>query len=220
MVRRVGITMRVDNAVGYDEPRDCLAQEWWNYLLTDFPHIQWLALPNLGGGILEYVKALDVDAFLLSGGNDLGNAPKRDATETAILEISVKQRMPVLGVCRGLQMMNRFFGGGLVDDLSELCGSSTAHVRKDHSVMITGGKFRDILKEQELLVNSYHRQAVTKATLASGLEAFAISQDGLIEGVHHRDFPMLAIQWHPERNNPAREADRILINNWLEWKGT
>ena len=49
--RRIGITMRVDNAVGYNEPRDCLAQDWWDYLQFISPDIHWMALPNIGNNI-------------------------------------------------------------------------------------------------------------------------------------------------------------------------
>ncbi len=217
--RRIGITMRVDNAVGYNEPRDCLAQDWWDYLQFISPHVHWMALPNIGNDIQNYVKEWDLDGFLFTGGNDVGSSQKRDETESNLLEMAVDQKIPVLGVCRGLQKLNVFFGGTLIYDLTDTCGSPESHVGRNHVVEIKNDTFRSLLKNDELNVNSYHRHAVTKPTLASGLKAFAFSQDGLVEGLYHPELPIVAIQWHPERKNPAQDADLSLINAWLERKG-
>jgi gamma-glutamyl-gamma-aminobutyrate hydrolase PuuD len=216
MARRIGITMRVDDAIGYNEPRDCLAQDWWDYLQFIFPYIHWMALPNIDNNIQNYVKEWNLDGFLLTGGNDVGSSQKRDDTETKLLEIAVDQKIPVLGVCRGLQMLNVFFKGTIIHDLTGICGSPDAHVRKNHSVKIDNGIFRSLLKNNELEVNSYHRHGVIKASLSSELMPFAFSMDGLVEGLYHPKLPIVAIQWHPERKNPAKDADRNLINAWLE----
>jgi N5-(cytidine 5'-diphosphoramidyl)-L-glutamine hydrolase len=216
---RVGITMRIDNPIGYDEPRDCLAQSWWDYLQATFSKTHWLALPNIGSNIQNYVKEWSVDSFIFTGGKDVGSSPKRDDTETILLEMAVNQKIPVLGVCRGMHMLNVFFGGAIIHDLTAICGDSDAHVRKNHSVEIEKDTFRSLLKNNKLDVNSYHRNAVTKTTLAPTLKSFAFSQDGLIEGLFHPSLPILGIQWHPERENPAQDADRNLINTWLEKKG-
>lgn len=219
MSKRIGITMRVEDAVGYSEPRDCLAQDWWDYLQLFSPHMHWIALPNIGNSIKNYVKAWGLDGFLLSGGNDVGSSQKRDETETNLIEMAVDQKIPVLGVCRGLQMLNVYFGGSVIHDLTGVCGQPDAHVVGNHAVKIEDGKFRSLLKNHELDVNSYHRRAVTKTTLAPELRAFAFSQDGLVEGLYYPGLPIIAIQWHPERENPARDADRNLINAWLNRKG-
>lgn len=219
MIKRVGITMRVDNAIGYNEPRDCLSQDWWVYLLKNFPQTQWLVLPNLKDRVCEYSDSMGVDAFLLSGGNDLGNSIERDETETAILKKAVQQKLPVFGVCRGLQMLNQFFKGTLISDLTSLCGTPDAHVRKNHLVAIEDRNFSALLKNQELVVNSYHRHAVTNLTLSPDLRAFAFSEEGLVEGIYHPNMPIIATQWHPEREDPACTADLILMNTWLKQEG-
>lgn len=217
--RRIGITMRVDNAAGYNEPRDCLAQDWWDYLQFISPHIHWMALPNIGNNIQNYVKEWGLDGFLFTGGNDVGNSQKRDDTEIKLLEIAVDQKIPVLGICRGLQMVNFYFGGSIIHDLTNVSGAPDAHVGKNHTVKVEDSTFSNLLKSRELTVNSYHRCAVTKITLAPELRAFAFSQDELIEGLYHPELPIVAIQWHPERKNPAQDADLSLINAWLEKKG-
>lgn len=217
--RRVGITMRVDDAAGYNEPRDCLAQDWWDYLQSTFLHNYWMALPNIGSKIQNYVMEWGIDSFILTGGNDIGSSQKRDDTETKLLKMAVNQKIPIFGVCRGMQMLNVFFGGSIIRNLTDVCGEPDAHVGKKHLIKIENGKFRSLLKNDKLEVNSYHRNAVTKTTLASELKAFAFSQDGLVEGLYHPELPIVAIQWHPERINPAKGADRILFNTWLMRKG-
>lgn len=219
MAKRVGITMRVDHAVGYDEPRDCLAQDWCNYLQSTNLYLRWIALPNIGTDIIDYVREWDVDSFIFTGGSDIGSSNKRDDTETKLLEMAVKQKISVFGICRGLQIINSFFGGSIIQDLTKICGKPDAHVCRNHIVKIKNNNFRSLLKKDELLVNSYHRQGVTAASLASELKSFAISLDGLIEGLYHPELPIVAIQWHPERDNPAQDADLNLINAWFERKG-
>lgn len=211
--------MRVDEAIGYNEPRDCLAQDWWTYLLPTFLHTHWMALPNIGDKITKYVNEWSLDGVILTGGNDVGSSKKRDETEAKLLEIAVDQKIPVLGVCRGLQMVNIFFGGSVIHDLTDMCGKPDAHVAKNHTVLIEDGAFLGLLKQHELEVNSYHRHAITTSSLAPGLMAFAMSPDGIIEGICHTSLPIIAIQWHPERKNPAKDFDRKLINAWLEKKG-
>lgn len=216
MVRRIGITMRIIDAVGYREPRDCLAQDWWSYMQSTFPDIRWIGLPNIGRDIRDYVREWGLDGFILSGGNDVGSAPKRDDTETALLEMAVDKKIPVFGVCRGLQMLNFFFGGSIIHDLTDACGKPEAHAGTAHMVSINDGVFRNLLSSNELMVNSFHRQGVTKDTLAPVLQPFAFSMDGLVEGLYHSEMSIVAIQWHPERKNPAQDADRKLIETWLK----
>ena len=220
MTKRVGITMRITDAVDYIEPRDCLAQDWWTYLQNTFPDILWMGLPNIGSNIQNYVKEWELDSFILTGGNNVGSAQKRDDTEISLLEMVVNQHIPVLGVCRGLQMINYFFDGSIIHDLTDICGKPDAHVGTTHPVRIENGPFRNLLNTSELVVNSYHRHGVSKTTMAPMLRPFAFSMDGLVEGLFHPDLPIVAIQWHPERTNPAQDADHKLIEAWLKLKGS
>ncbi|NDJ74992.1 MAG: hypothetical protein GYB65_01925, partial [Chloroflexi bacterium] len=77
--------------------------------------------------------------------------------------------------------------------------------------------FADILGTADLETNTYHHQAVTPATLAPELRAFAVSPvDGLIEALWHPDRPILAVQWHPERPTPSAPQDEILVRGLLD----
>lgn len=206
--RRMGVTMRVAHGRDCREPRDCLAQDWADFLADSLPGIAWLPLPNLGGRVLEYARAWGLEGFILTGGNDLGERAERDATEQAVLEFAFREGMPVFGVCRGLQMVQHFFGGAVTACARE------AHVGVAHDVTLgdpiaepgagSGGSRR---------VNSFHNFGVRIDALASPLRPFAVTADGLAEGIIHRDSPLVAVQWHPERMRPYAEPDRKLLRD-------
>lgn len=110
----------------------------------------------------------------------------------------------MLGICRGIQIINAVLGGSLIQDIPTEHPSKVIHSqtppydRPSHSVsLITGTPLKELLKSDSIDVTSYHHQAVKK--LAPGLKAMAISSDGLIEAVYMPDHPFLwAVQWHPE----------------------
>jgi N5-(cytidine 5'-diphosphoramidyl)-L-glutamine hydrolase len=215
MVRRIGITMRITGAMDYFEPRDCLAQDWWTFLLSSFPDIQWMGLPNIGNNIQEYVSGWELDGVILSGGKDVGSVQQRDMTETSLMELAVRRKLPILGVCRGMQMLNFFFGGSNIEDLTDTCGKPDTHVATNHRIKVELGPYYNLFKLNEIEVNSFHRQGVTRTALAPILQPFAYSMDGLVEGLYHSDLPIIGIQWHPERKNPAHDADLRIMEKFL-----
>jgi len=118
--------------------------------------------------------------------------PARDAKELELLEEFLRQGKPVLGICRGLQVINVFFGGTLLQDLEGHCavgGQDRFHAVRTAAVP-WGAPVRDI-------VNSAHHQAVD--VLGDGLEAVQWAPDGTVEAVCHRSLPVWGVQWHPER---------------------
>ena len=146
------------------------------------------------------------DALLLPGGGDLapwrygqentasrGLEPERDAAELALLDRFTAAGKPVLGICRGLQTINVFFGGTLLQDIpghSAECGRDRMHPVR------SAGLFARLLGERGS-VNSAHHQAAGR--LGSGLEAAQWSPEGVTEALVHRRLPVWAVQWHPER---------------------
>ena len=151
------------------------------------------------------------DALLLPGGGDLepwrygqentasrGLEPERDAAELALLDRFTAAGKPVLGICRGLQTINVFFGGTLLQDIpghSAECGRDRMHPVR------SAGLFARLLGERGS-VNSAHHQAAGR--LGSGLEAAQWSPEGVTEALVHRRLPVWAVQWHPERLDRRR----------------
>ena len=107
----IGITMRVTNAANYDEPRDAIAKDWYAYLEKIFPDYNWLLLPNIEDKIVHYVERWQIDGFVFSGGEDIGSCTTRDNTELALFKYAQEQGLPILGVCRGFQILYTFLGG-------------------------------------------------------------------------------------------------------------
>lgn len=145
--------------------------------------------------------------LLLPGGGDLepwrygqpniasrGLEPERDEMELRLLECFSAAGKPVLGICRGLQAINVFFGGTLVQDLPG--HSAVEGADRLHGVR-TAASFLSRICGEEAMVNSAHHQAADR--LGSGLEAVQWAMDGVVEALEHRTMPVWGVQWHPER---------------------
>lgn len=161
------------------------------------------------GGVVQFGGDPQVcEALLLPGGGDLepwrygredqGSRnldPDRDEMELELLEQFVQRKKPVLGICRGLQVINVFFGGTLVQDLP---GHSAVNgVDRYHPVYTTDADMRKLCGGNTTFVNSAHHQAIDRT--GEGLQVIQRAEDGTIEAIRHETYPILALQWHPER---------------------
>jgi putative glutamine amidotransferase len=186
--RRIGITMRVVQASGYHEPRDALAQDWPRFLAACVPSAAWLPVPNLGASAVEaFCSRWGIDALILSGGDDIGQTPVRDDTENALLTWAAALDLPVLGVCRGMQVMGVWAGAVL----KPIAG----HARTRHRVS-------GVLDAE---VNSFHRFALDSCP--PQFVELARSEDGELEAMRHASRPWEAWMWHPERERVFSDAD-------------
>ncbi len=171
------------------------------------------------GLIAEYLGA--VDGLLFTGGGDVAPAyygeaqderchepeGERDLFEMRLAEAALATRSPILGICRGLQVINVAGGGTLYQDIQCRPGTSPHHSgrREDrrkpvHGVRILPGtRLLDIMGVTESRVTSTHHQFVK--AVAPGFRVTAESvEDGIVEGIEQPDYPFLvAVQWHPER---------------------
>lgn len=131
----------------------------------------------------------------------------RDAYELPLVTQALESGIPVLAICRGIQLVNVVMGGGLIPDLQVCNGNSVAHksgivgVPALHNVKIEpDSMIGRLIPGPTLLVNSYHHQGMCKEDIAPGLRVTAIASDGVVEAVEGRNHPWLvAVQWHPER---------------------
>lgn len=185
----------------HGEQRDCLAQDWAGFMRAVLPECSWVPVPNLGSSVDRFVEQWGLDGLILSGGNDVGESVARDETEQRLLEWAVAGKLPVLGVCRGLQFLQSYFGGKL-----ERIGDGS-HAGTRHEVVPCGdGGFALTHRE----VNSYHNQAVRCADLAPALVMLARTMDGIVEACQHEREKIVGIMWHPERE-PAPHAEDVAI---------
>lgn len=145
----------------------------------------------------------------------------RDEMESYLLKRAVELDRSVLGICRGIQLMNACFGGTLYQDIPEELGSDICHHmtppydREAHAVRIVKeSPLYRILGRESISVNSYHHQGIRK--LADPLRAAAFAPDGLVEAVYlpGKTF-VTGVQWHPEFSYKSDENSRKLIREFL-----
>lgn len=183
-------TQRVEVVSGYGERRDCADQNISRFIeaceYLPFP------VPNIPSIAKRMVEQLQPGGIVLTGGNSLtkygGDAPERDQVERMLLEHALQWEIPVYGFCRGMQVIADYFGC----ELEQVQG----HVAVRHEVHGKLGTME---------VNSFHNQACCRVT--SPLTVLAQAEDGVIEAVRHKEKPVLAIMWHPEREEPFQTED-------------
>lgn len=195
---RAALSMRVTEAVGYKETRDCLSNEWPTILVEMgiTPH----PVPNTGEAAISILEAISPDVLILTGGNDIGEMPQRDNTEFALLSHALDKGLPVLGVCRGIQIINAHFGGSLT--------TIKGHVDTTHDVDIAD--LWQTIYTSRVQVNSFHNNGITRDGLGDGLVCAATDADGCVEGLYHSNSPLAAVMWHMERKG-GLDGDRALL---------
>ena len=179
-----------------------------------------LLIPHMEDRTLLRAVFERLDGLLLTGGEDIhpghfGEAihercrsisPERDATELPLARWAVQEGKPLLGICRGIQVLNVALGGSLYQDIGSQCPAAGRHdwypgfprTLLAHGVaLVDGTHLARLLDATEVEVNSLHHQSVKD--LAPGLELAAAAPDGIVEAVEVRDHPFaIAVQWHPE----------------------
>ena len=197
----------------FSERRDCLDQNWGK--LFENIGLSLIPIPNNLVDLRRWVELHRLDGILLSGGNDLSFysntinvAPERDRTETELLHIATDYKLSVLGVCRGMQMINHFLGGKIIPVYGH---TNTSHTLKPLAKLNILNDFSN--------VNSYHDWGVQLIDLADSLEPLLITDDYTVEAFRHKFRPWFGIMWHPERrqiNGPS--ADMALLSKIFKQK--
>jgi putative glutamine amidotransferase len=197
--------MRSADSVTYVERRDGISHDWIKFL--EKYEIVPLLISNAYQDLNKFLNSFSFDAVLLTGGDDLGD-PLRDRCESLMLEYALEKEMPVLGVCRGAQMINSFFGGQISKCLQD------GHVGQFHEVKIID-TLSGVLDEDLYRVNSFHNDCVYLPDLAKELVPFATSQGEIVEAFYHPYYPVTAVQWHPEREDGENTIDGKLMKRWI-----
>ena len=189
--------------------------------------MRWVELSDLEQAVQD---ALTCDGLLLPGGGDMD--PKfygqeripacgepnllRDAAEPLLLRAFLATDKPVLGICRGIQVMNAVLGGDLYQDIKPFEHlPHNGHWAKVHTVTVRRGTLLSrILGQDTVLVNSQHHQAVDR--VAPGFTLAALSEDGIVEAIEKPDAGFcLGVQWHPEWLSDADPAMQGLFDAFV-----
>lgn len=200
---KFGITTRITQAIEYVETRDSLARDWSVFFKREFPNDIWVSLPNIGNDAVNYFESLSLNVLILSGGDSLGKTPKRDETEYALLEYALKNSIPIIAICRGMQLVHAYFGGKTEKGHKEFARIHRAQMHR----IITNEKDR-------FSVNSYHNDFIIEDSLREDLNIVArCEQDKTIEAFMNKR--LIGLMWHPERNMESSEWSTKLIKNFL-----
>ena len=175
-----------------------------------------------------YLPEFDLryDGLILAGGGDMEPSlygqenrlsdsidADRDRTELALLDAFASAEKPVLGICRGHQVVNVWAGGDLIQDLGK---QNEAHRRTEsdrvHRVCARDGLLKKLYGDS-FATNSAHHQAV--GTVGAGLTVTACSTDGVIEAMEHETLPIFTFQFHPERMNSGETVDGSAVFRWF-----
>ncbi len=208
-IKRIGLTMRVDKENDYFEIRDSLSKDWLVFIkkLGCIP----VLIPNISSFSDEELENLKFQALILTSGghsnikkggklNKLCNA--RDYVETLSFNFALKKNIPILGVCRGMQFIYKFYGGSL----EKLKNKS--HVNKIKKINFDQGESRS--------VKCFHDFICSNKEIPDELNVFARYSTNQIAGIKHNSKKILGIQWHPERKHPSMLDDFKLIKNFIE----
>ena len=197
----IGISCRMTEALNYNELRNSLAVDWITYYkkLEFIPILIPHGISDIGG----YINRLKLDGVILSGGNNVN--PKlyesdnkinsvydmRDLNEFEIIRYCINNNLPLIGMCRGMYMVNVFFKGRISHNIKN-------HVNMEHDILIN--RFNDYFGDKKV-VNSFHQHAIKPDDLAPDMKCFATSKDGCVEGIYNIEKLIFGIQWHPERTS-------------------
>jgi putative glutamine amidotransferase len=239
----IGIVTQTLKAVPGQSPRAWSMEPKYVQVVAAAGAVPWLIPLLRDAETLRYLYQ-HLDGLFLTGGVDVDPAnyheathvlcgvtdPDRDWTEMTLTRWALADRKPVLGVCRGIQVLNVTAGGTLYQDLAAQYpraikhdyfspGGSTTRDFLAHDVRVFSGScLAAVLGSDAVPVNSMHHQGIKD--LAPGLAACAVAPDGLIEGVEGRNGQfLLGVQWHPEELADRDPAMRRLFTTFLAAAG-
>jgi len=195
----IAITQRVDYLSERGERRDSLDQNWVGLLkaagFCPFPMPNDLRIAEM------HFELVRPRGLILTGGNSLlehgGDAPERDACERGLLALAHRAQIPILGVCRGMQLLLADTGAFLV--------RVAGHVAPKQRISLAGGA---------RTVNSYHEWGCYDVPMEWTVEGR--SRDGVVKAIRHNVRPEIGIMWHPERLEPFAPDDIALLRRHFE----
>ena len=202
---RILLSQRVDSIPSRGETRDAVDRRWIDLLHA--AGILAIAAPNYPEIIPHMIDDLSPEGILLTGGNNLtaygGDTPERDETESILIRWALDRKKPVLGVCRGTQMLLHYFGGRLRPV------EGHAGARNRIRGVLPG------LEGKECELGCYHDFGFFEKDMPEALEPLAYSPDGCVEAFRHRQARILAIMWHPEREAAYRNQYTQFLRDYF-----
>ena len=192
------VSQRIDFISDRQETRDSLDQRLSHFVLNagflpfPVPNSLFSAIPSNLSIFSDWLSHLAPNGIILSGGNDIGEYSDRDQLEKNLINYALKSQLPLLGICRGMQLLSTHFGG----TISAIGGHS--------------GTRHHLQKRKGRTVNSYHKFTISCPT---DFKVTETSEDGAIESIQHKLLPLHGWMWHPEREAPFHQDDTSALRD-------
>lgn len=226
MKLRVGITQRVKPITDRNERWDVLDQAWTTFLQA--VDVEMIPIPNAHPDPVSFLHQLGIRNVIFSGGNNISSdfitslsnnlcnlppvsdeALERDKMELTLLQGSLEFDWTIIGVCRGMQMLN-IFHGGCISSIARHVGILHEVCFEKHIHTLLGSNFN------EVDVNSFHNFGIANKDLAKHMTVWArATEDDSIEAFSHDTLPHYGIMWHPERFTQPQSRDVNLFRRIL-----
>ena len=205
--KNIALTMRERENKKYKEKFNAISYEMIDFLNNLNFNIFLIPINNFK---INFLNSFNCNGIIFGPGEDtkfnLNNkkGTKRDLIEYQIYSYALKKNLPLLGICRGMQILNLFYGGKI--------NKVRNHVTYSHKISIIDKKFRKIYGDDTMYKNSYHNYGIYNYNLSKRLTAWA-SADNIIEGFYDKKKKIYAIGWHPERYKIFKKDDLKFIKN-------
>lgn len=191
----------------YDTHIDFIDHHWLNFF--DKKKIDFILLPNKKKLALQKIKnSKKINFIIIPGGTDLFKKDKiskiRLDIEKLLIQHSIKRNIPLLGVCRGMQLINHYYGGKL--------NKVKNHMKVKNKIFLKDSMF----KKKLMIVKCYHTFGINKSNLGKNLKIKAVDNNSNIEMFEHKHKNIIGVMWHPERESNYKKLELIfkrLIKN-------
>ena len=194
---KIGITSNIKEY--YKGYIDFIDHYWLNYF--EKKNINYYLVPNKKK--LSKKKIKEINLLIIPGGNDVSNVLKtskiRNIIEKDLIKICFKKKIPILGICRGAQLLNKSFGGKI--------SKIKKHMRTRHNIFFTN---REIIKKNFLNVNSFHNDGIKKNDLSKSFKILASDKHQNIEMFISNNKKIIGTMWHPEREKSTQLLDTLI----------
>jgi N5-(cytidine 5'-diphosphoramidyl)-L-glutamine hydrolase len=194
---KIGITSNIKEY--YKGYIDFIDHYWLNYF--EKKNINYYLVPNKKK--LSKKKIEEINLLIIPGGNDVSNSLNtskiRNSIETNLIKICFKKKIPILGICRGAQLLNKSFGGKIK--------KVKKHMRTRHNISFIN---KEIVKKELLNVNSFHNDGIKKNDLSKVFKMLASDKDENVEMFISKDKKIIGTMWHPEREKNTQLLDNLI----------
>lgn len=147
----------------------------------------------------KWINIIKPNGIILSGGSDIGKNKIRDVSEKLLINISIRKNIPLIGICRGMQLIGNYFNTKLIKVKN--------HVNQKHNILS---------RSKKLKVNSFHNYSLKDCP--KNFKILFHSEDGHIEAIHSKNKKIYACMWHPERNKKFEKWDIKIFKSFFNKK--